>query len=44
MGRILQSDPAFPLPNSRQIIAARTRIIDGYDTVSNEIVGAARVG
>ncbi|WP_336518568.1 DUF86 domain-containing protein [Pollutibacter soli] len=36
--RIYKLDNNFDLPNIRQIIATRNRIIHGYDTVSDEIL------
>lgn len=38
IGRILKLDPAFQLPNARQIITTRNRIIHGYNTVSDEMI------
>jgi len=36
--RILNKDSSLQLSNSRKIIAARNRIIHGYDTVSDEVI------
>ena len=36
--RIYKLDNAIELPNIKQIIATRNRIIHGYDTVSDEIL------
>jgi uncharacterized protein with HEPN domain len=34
----LNKDSSLQLSNSRKIIAARNRIIHGYDTVSDEVI------
>jgi len=36
--RIYKIDSTFDLPNIREIIATRNRIIHGYENVSNEIL------
>ena len=36
--RIYKIDSSFDLPNIKQIIATRNRIIHGYDNVSDEIL------
>ena len=36
--RIYKIDSSFDLPNMKQIIATRNRIIHGYDKVSDEIL------
>lgn len=38
VNRIMKKDDSFYLENSRKIIAARNRIIHGYDSVSNEML------
>jgi len=38
--RILKTEPNFPLPNAKQIIGTRNRIIHGYDTISDELIWA----
>ncbi|WP_237144382.1 HepT-like ribonuclease domain-containing protein [Pontibacter pamirensis] len=37
--RILKASPGFPLPDAKQIISTRNRIIHGYDTVSDDLIG-----
>ena len=44
VGRILKLDPTFQLPNARQMVATRNRIIHGYDAVSDEMVWSIVVG
>ena len=38
MNRILKLNSSVPLSNSRKIVDVRSRIIHGYDTVSDEII------
>jgi uncharacterized protein with HEPN domain len=38
MDRILKTDPAFPIGDSRKIVDTRNRIIHGYDSVSEDII------
>ena len=38
MDRILKTDPAFPITDSRKIVDTRNRIIHGYDSVSEDII------
>lgn len=38
MDRILKTDPGFPIGNSRKIVDTRNRIINGYDSVSADIL------
>lgn len=38
INRILKIDPTFPLPNSRQIVNTRNRIIHAYDSVQPEFL------
>lgn len=38
INRILKKDPAFQLPNARDIINTRNRIIHGYDSVETEFL------
>jgi uncharacterized protein with HEPN domain len=39
MSRILKIDPQFPIDSSRKIVDTRNRIIHGYDSVSDDILG-----
>jgi len=36
--RILKTDPAIEISNSRKIVETRNRIIHGYDSVSDETI------
>lgn len=36
--RILKSYPSFPLPDAKQIIGTRNRIIHGYDRISDDLI------
>lgn len=38
INRILKRDPSFQLPNARDIINTRNRIIHGYDSVETEFL------
>ena len=38
INRILKNDKDFPLPNARDIINTRNRIIHGYDSVQPEFL------
>lgn len=38
INRILKIQPDFPLPNAREIINTRNRIIHGYDSVKPEFL------
>jgi len=38
MDRILKTDPDFPIGDSRKIVDTRNRIINGYDSVSDDII------
>lgn len=38
INRILKRDPSFRLPNARDIINTRNRIIHGYDSVETEFL------
>lgn len=40
INRILKIDKDFPLPNAREIINTRNRIIHGYDSVQPEFLWA----
>jgi uncharacterized protein with HEPN domain len=35
-GRILQTDPQFPLTNARRIVDLRNRVIHGYDSINDD--------
>ncbi|MFD2999811.1 DUF86 domain-containing protein [Pontibacter toksunensis] len=36
--RILKAHPDFPLPDAKQIIGTRNRIIHGYDRISDDLI------
>lgn len=36
--RILKAHPNFPLPDAKQIIGTRNRIIHGYDRISDDLI------
>lgn len=38
INRILKKDPSFPIPNARDIINTRNRIIHAYDSVETEFL------
>lgn len=38
INRILKKDPGFALPNAREIVNTRNRIIHGYDSVQPEFL------
>lgn len=38
MDRILKTDPNYPISDSRKIVDTRNRIVQGYDTVSDDII------
>ena len=38
INRIRKQDPAFEIPNAREIINTRNRIIHGYDSVESEFL------
>jgi uncharacterized protein with HEPN domain len=40
INRILKTEPQFPIPESKKIIALRNRVIHGYDSVDNVLVWA----
>lgn len=38
MKRILEKDKNFELTNARKIVGTRNRIIQGYDTISDDVI------